>query len=453
MVNRRLLLTVGLAAILITTMACSVSLPFGTSTTSPADIATMVAATVMAGTPDAHSVPVGGVTPTTATLSPIRVSFVNTVGNLFVWSDGTLAPVQLTTSGDVLESHISPDGSLIAFTRSSDYMSFQLDVINFDGTNQRTLLSTAQIAALPKPSESLGLIPEKLVWIPGGHRLALNFRVSYEGPGLQIADPLYVLDAETGALSTLVTVGSAWNFEFSPDAQKLLITRPEGIDLYNADGTLVLANAVTHSFVNTASEYAWVARPTWAADSSAFAMGIPPVDPWGDPPSPSMAYKLSNTGAVLSSYSTEMSFKSTRITSFNPTLTKMSFTTRVGVPTDNNWALHIANLDGTGDSVLATGRFDTLPVWSPDGNHNIYEVNTGTSNQTYLGSVDAGPVLLGDVPSMIDVRWIDNSRYVISNRTGTSASLLLGTVGSGFGVIYNDPGPLTDRSFSFDVNR
>lgn len=413
----------------------------------------MVAATVMSGTPDAHSLPVVGVTPTTSTPSPIRVSFVNTARNFFVWSDGTMAPVQLTTSGDVLDSHISPDGSLIAFTRSSDFISFQLDVINFDGTNQRTLLSSSQIAALPRPNESLGLEPSKLVWIPGSHRLALNFRVSYEGPGLQIADPLYVVDAGTGALSTLVTVGSAWNFEFSPDAQKLLITRPEGIDLYNADGTLVLANVVTHSFVNTASEYAWVARPTWAADSSAFAAGIPPVDPWGDPPAPSMTYKLSNTGVVLSSYFTEMSFSSTRISSFNPTLTKMAFARRVGVPTDNNWALHIANLDGTSDTVLATGRFNTLPVWAPDGNHYIYTVNTDTSNQTYLGSVDAAPVLLGDVPSMINVRWIDNSRYVLSNRAGTSASLLLGTVGSGFGVIYNDPGPLTDRSFSFDVNR
>jgi Tol biopolymer transport system component len=408
----------------------------------------------MALSPEAHTVPTETtpLAPYVPTVSPIRVSFVNSARNLFVWSDGTGSPVQLTSSGDAIQSYVSPDGSLIVFTRSSDYISYQVDIINYDGTNQRTLLTNAQINALPRPSGAVGILPNKIAWIPGSRSVAMKFQVQFEGPGLQYLDQLYVLDTDTAALTSLITVGSSWNFVYSPDGSKILITRPEGIDLYNANGSLAVANVITHAFVNTASEYAWVAEPTWSPDGSAFAAGIPPADPWADSPAPTMIYKMSNTGVSLSTFSTTTGFFPTSST-FSPDLTKMSFTTRVGAPADNNWALHTANIDGSSDSIITTGYFKQLPVWAPDGNHYIYAVGLGASPQTYLGTVGSSPTLLGEISSIIDVRWVDSSRYVISNQTGSGASLLLGTVGSGFGVIYNDPGPFSGYPFGFDINR
>jgi hypothetical protein len=425
-------------------------------------ISTLVASTVMAGGGVAHSVEVSTGTPSSAPIEttipteavvPIRVSFVNTGHNLFVWSDGTSAPVQLTTSADVMESYISSDGSLIAFTRSTDYMNYQVDVINYDGTNQSTLLTATQINSLPRPTGSISMEPHKIAWIPGSHRMAMNFQVHYEGPGLQIADTLYVLDADTASFSPLLTVGSSWNFVISPDASKFLITRPEGIDLYNANGSLILANVITHPFVNTASEYAWVADPTWASDSSAFATGIPPQEPWVTSPAATMIYKVSNAGTIQSSFSSPAVFFPSGTTSFNPSLTKVSFSTRVGAPEDNTWALHISGLDGSADSTLATGYISDLATWAPDGLHYIYSVMTGSNKQAYLGAEGTSSILLTGITTMMDVRWIDNTRYVISNKDGTTTSLLLGVVGSGFSVIYNDTGSEPDRFFNFDVNR
>lgn len=426
-------------------------------------VSTMVAATVMAagGSPaiSTESVPSSSETGTAAlvvteeTPSPIRVSFVTTAHNLFVWSDGTGTPVQLTSSGDVHESYVSPDGSMIAFTRSVDEVNYQVDVINYDGTDQRTLLSPSQINALPRPDGSLGLEPGKVVWIPGSHVLALNFRVLFEGPGLQYAESLYTLNADTAAFSALIPVGDAWNFVFSPDGSKLVVTRPEAVDLYNANGSLVLANVITHVFINTASEYAWVGTPTWAADSSAFALGIPPQDPWTDDPEPSMIYKISSAGTVLSSSSVVTMYLSPDIVSFNSELTKMAFSVRVGAPTDNTWALHMADINGSGDTLVMNGNSSNLILWTLDGGHYLFTVRSGSTRQTFLGSSASAPLLLDEIPLALEMRWLDNSRFVVASKDGATVSLLLGSVDGSFGVIYNDPGPEPDRYFNFDVNR
>jgi Tol biopolymer transport system component len=458
MLRKRISLPIGLTIILLACVACTFIIPGGSGLSSADMASTAVAATINAltpsvgTTPEAHSAASVTLPPLAPAASPIRVSFVSTARNLYVWSDGTSAPVQLTTSGDVVKSVVSPDGSLIAFTRSADYSNFQVDVINADGTNQHTVISTAQIAALPRPVGSLGLMPNKLAWIPGSHKLALNFRILFEGPGFQTADSLYTFDMDTNSFSTLLTASETWDFFFSPDATKLLISRPEGIDLYSSSGSLIMANVITHAFVNTASEYAWTAAPVWKPDSSVFTVSVAPAEPWGDTPGPTIVYGVTNSGTVTSSFSSVMRFGQ-GIASFSPDLTRMAYLTQVGAAADNNWALHIANIDGTNDSIVTTGNITNLPVWAPDGSHYIFATMTGSTSQTYLVASGAAPVLLSEIQNLGDVRWIDNMRFVISSKSGGTTSLLLGTVGSGFGVIFNDPGPEGSQQFSFDVNR
>ncbi len=136
-----LLLTIGFFSLVVFLVSCSpVSGP------SEDKISTIVAATVMAAGSESSLVSPTATTgsPTiTPSPAPIRVSFVSTSRNLFTWVDGSGSPSQLTSSGDVSESFVSSDGNLIAMIRNADYTHFQVDVINSDGTNQRTLLSTA----------------------------------------------------------------------------------------------------------------------------------------------------------------------------------------------------------------------------------------------------------------------------------------------------------------------
>ena len=53
------------------------------------------------------------------------------------------APIALTTSGDVESAIVSPDGTQVAFTRSTDWTNYTLEVINSDGSNLRSLILPA----------------------------------------------------------------------------------------------------------------------------------------------------------------------------------------------------------------------------------------------------------------------------------------------------------------------
>ncbi len=437
--------------------SCSL-LPSG-SIPSEAEIATMVAATVMAGGPAADSAPAATETAADAVVPempvyPIRVSFVNEAGNLFVWSDGTPAPVQLTTSGDVVNSYISFDGALVAFFRSGDLFNYQLDVINFDGTNQHTLFSASAIAGFPRPADSVNLVPGQVAWVPGTHTLALNFRVQYEGPGLSYTDSLYLVDGDTGSYVTFPMTSGAWHFTYSPDGTRMLISRPQGVDLYYSSGELVLANVITHEFVNTASEFAWVAQPTWRSDSSAFAVGILPVQPWGDDAGASVVYAASNTGAPLpaSIFTVMKYYGGDPVVTFDPSLAYAAYAVPIGPLVDRNYALHINTLDGTSDTIVYNGAINDLPVWSPDSAHYIYTVGDPPIEQVLLGSFSASPLVLSAVTWVDQVEWIDDARFIVTNRSGDHDSLLLGTVVGDFSVIYNDPDASDYPSLEFDIN-
>ena len=436
--------------------ACS-SLPSG-SAPSEAEIATMVAATVMAGGPAADSAPAAteaaDVVVPEMPVYPIRVSFVNEAGNLFVWSDGSPAPVQLTTSGDVIHSYVSFDGALVAFFRSGDLLNYQLDVINFDGTNQHTLFSASAIAGFPRPAGSVNLAPGQVAWIPGTHTLALNFKVQYEGPGLAYTDSLYLVDGDTGSYVTLPMSSEAWHFTYSPDGTRLLISRPQGVDLYYSSGELVLANVITHEFVNTASEFAWIAQPTWKSDSSAFAVGILPVQPWGDDAGASAVYAASNMGAPIpASINTVMKYYGgDPVVTFDPGLTHAAYAVPIGLPSAGNYALHINTLDGTSDTIVYSGAIKDLPVWSLDGANYIFSVGLPPAEQVYLGSLTGDPALLPAVTWLNQVEWIDATRFVVSTHSGGYDSLLLGNTSGSFSVIYNDPDPTPFASLEFDIN-
>ena len=455
--RRLILIATGLVFV---SLACNLTSLAGGSASN---VETAVAATVAVLSPLETSTPIPPATPeahevlptatTSPTAAPIRISFVDSARNLYVWTDGTLAPVELVNSGDVVQSYISTDGNVIAYTRSADYTSYTLDAINTDGTNQRTLITAAAFAAMPRPSGSTGLVPYKLSWIPNRHSLGMSVRITFEGPGLQIGDTLYSVDADNGTVTTLLYAGENFNFSFSPDGSLLVITRPTGVDLYTAAGATILANVVSHEFVNTASEYAWVATPVWQNDSSNFMVVIPPKEPWVDTPGASAFWKVTSGGVATRVFSGQISFFPSGLASFNPTLTRMAFTQRLGIPTDNNWALHISNTDGSSDTVVDSGYFNQLPVWSPEGDRSVYAKKVGSANQAYLIVSGSSPVLLSDISSFIDARWLDGSRFVISSRGGSGSSLLMETVGGASGVIFNDPGISPQQEFSFDVNR
>jgi hypothetical protein len=360
----------------------------------------------------------------------------------------------LTTSGDVTSCYISSDGELVAFFRNIAGTGYQLDVVNYDGTNLRTLLSASTIASLPRSEYSIGLEPGQAAWISGTHTLGLNFKMQFEGPGSAYTDTLYLVNGDAASYSTIPTYTESWKFSFSPDGTRLLLSDAQSVDLYDSTGSLIAADVITYEFVNTASEFAWVAEPTWKADSSAFAAGILPTQPWGDDAGASVVYAATNMGAPLpASIYTVMKYNgSNPNVTFDPGLTHAAYAVPIGPLVDNNYALHINTLDGMSDTIIHIGAINDLPVWSPDGGHYIFSVGLPPTEQVFLGSFTGDPLLLPAVTWLNQLEWIDNSRFVVSTHSGGYDSLLLGDTMGSFSVIYNDPDPTDVASLEFDVN-
>jgi len=457
MKNRTRIL-IPLIVLALSAVACGISLP-GSGTIDT--VATNVAATVqaLAGTavtaltPEAHTAPTAELptVPPTPALPALRVSLVSPDRDLYVWDETMPAAVKIVDSGDVAASVISPDGAFIAFTRTSDYVNYTLEMINFDGSGQRVLMSAADFAALPRPDGAIGSTPSQLVFIPGTHTLAFNVRLAYEGPGLAFGSTLYNVNVDAPSVSSILNTGESWKFTYSPDGSKIAISQPTGIGVYNADGSVVDATVLAYPFVNTASEYAWVASPVWSADSTSLMAAVPPQDPWTEPVGNGSLWRVAADGMTgEQTMESPMMYFPSGFAFISPDLSKVIFFTRLGAPTDNQQTLHTAGVDGTTDIAYTTGQFDSTVAWSPDNLHFFYTVRDGPGTISYIGSIGGAAVPVPDINNARDLVWVDATRYLASTSASGTGSLLLGNLAAPTGVIFNGAG---SDFISFSVNR
>jgi hypothetical protein len=324
-------------------------------------------------------------------------------------------------------------------------------VINFDGTNQRVLLDAAAFAAMPRPEGSIASTPSQMEFIPNSHTLAFNVRLQYEGPGLSFGPSLHLVNVDTATISSILDVGESWKFTYSPDGTKVAISLPTKIGIYNADGSVVDDTVLVYPFVNTASEYAWVASPVWSSDSSKLMAAVPPQDPWTDPIGDGSLWLAAADGlSGEQTMSTPMMYFPGGFAYISKDLSKVLFFTRLGIATDNMQALHTASVDGTADIAYASGQFDSTVAWSPDNLHFFYTVRDGPGTISYIGIIGGAPVLVPDVNNVRDVTWVDSGRYIASTSASGTGSLLLGNISAPTGVIFNGTG---SDFINFSVNR
>ncbi|MHB8088594.1 MAG: TolB-like translocation protein [Anaerolineaceae bacterium] len=454
----------GLLVLALVSLACGISIPSGTTIDNAA---TAVAGTVnaLAGTAESlitvipHDLTVtpDDALPTLPPLveaAPLRVSFAAPDGSLYTWTEGMATAVQLVGPSGICCSFVSPDGTLIAFTRYTDYQFVALEVINSDGSNRRTLLDAAAMNALPRPDGSVGSEAGQIVWVPNSHVLAMNTRTVYEGPGLAFSENLYLINTDTNMLTTLLSTGSSsWKFFYSPDASKIAVSLPTQVDMYNADGSVLKLHEIYYDFVNTASEYAWVASPVWSADSLNLAAGVPPANPWDEVPDDSRVYRFAADGLSGEiSFQTQMPFLEGGSVAFAPDHSKFLYFTRFGVPADNTYTLNIGFFDGTPNVAYTNGGFPENPVWSADNTHFFYAIGSGGTNTPYIGQVGAAPAVIADYTNAGQIQWLDANRYLVVSQNAGVYRLLLGTIGAPTGLIF-DSGSASSNFLTFSVNR
>ncbi|OGO46137.1 MAG: hypothetical protein A2Z30_01630 [Chloroflexi bacterium RBG_16_64_43] len=431
-------------AVLIATLACVVpGLP-----TPPGldDVGTRVAATLTALAPGETTEPHGPtpegspVGPTVPAPSVLRIVYIS-AGNVWVLTAGGV-PQQITASGGAERVVISSDGLKVAYTRrGAPEATSELNSINVDGSGSALLLSTAQIDALHPLGFFVHNDINNLAFIPGSHRLAFNTRGVLEGPGLPKWDDLFVIDADSAALTTVFPAGAGGDFAFSPDGTRVAIIRPTTVGLANADGSGMSADVVTYTAVITYSEYMYYVRPLWTADSAALGLAIPSSDPLA-PATSATLWRVPAAGGPavsLATISGEFFFAQFDASALAPDLSRVAFLRATGTP--NVHHLIVANSDGSGETIYATGQLGWLG-WAPDGMHFIF--SEGAGNNIRLGGLGTAPAPLATGTRL---RWLNGSEFLYLSGSPGLWTLNRGTLGGGIEALATLAGDYTAYDF------
>lgn len=420
----------------------------GTAVSSTLTATAEATPTVATTTTASHELP--GATPIPNT-SPIKAVWVNAEHNLYTWTDGDSSFTQITSSGDAVDAKLSSDGSLVAYTRTADSQAYSLEVIRSDGTNPRTLFTHDQFLALPRIESAIDTAPSHIEWVPNSHLLAMAFRYTFEGPGSRTGHNLIVFNAEDGTLKTLLNENQDWDFSYSPDGSKIVVSLPDGIDLYDANGKLVFPpKFFGFPNINTASEYEYTPKTFWSTDSTAFAFTLPPIEPFIELPGDTRVIKINARDAsVTTPLSKEMVYLGT--ISISPDLSQIAYLQRVSSQT-GAVDLHIASLVGNADEVYLTGAHVNSFVWAPDSHHFIYALAEGPAVTAHLGQVGEAGNQLTQVTSFKEAKWLDAQRYFILDQSSAGWKIWLGELGATLQTVYSDSITVEPMGFSPSLN-
>jgi len=434
----------------IVTLACG-----ATSTLTPTlDVneaaATLVAATLAAltqnapqqpfDTPDLPAALPPEASPTFAPTMPplvLRVAYVKD-NNAWIWAEG-LGTLALTASGDVQDVRISDDGLVVAYVRESAPFSPEIWAVDNTGSNTRLLVGSADFWATytgsPGDAPS-GIGPYQFGWRPGTHILYYDTKPLFEGPGLMGYDDLHAVNADTLAKVTIFSSGDGGKFYFSTDGAQMAIVTPTSISLANADGSNLRLDVLTFAPVITYSEYLYYPSPVWAADSNALRVTIPPADPMLTPLNPTGIWHIPTDGspAVLSTNILAIPF-AWPDTAISPDLTRIAYAQSVGLPADNMRELHLANADGSADTVYMTGESLELINWLPNSTQFVFVLRgSGATRGIHVGTVGGGyTTLSADPTKMRDIAWVDDTHFLYLGSNSGIWELrynILGDVGS-----------------------
>ena len=426
-------LLLSLTILILATLACEFlppRTPVPEPTQPPEDvIATSVAATIIAGGGEAPTaeVPTEEVPIEEATPEPpsfLRIAFVKD-GDVWYWEEGSAA-TQLTSLGDVVSVYLSSDGLVAAFIRQHDWNNEEIYAVNTDGTNVRPLVTLADFAGMVFHKDAISAVPYRIAWVPGTHTLAFNTRMTFEGPGLILPDELRLVDADTVTLSVLMPPGTAGDFYYSHDGSQIALVNSTMISVVDSAGGN-RRDLLTFPIVITYSEYNYYPPVVWSADNSFLRASIPPADPLAAPPDPTTIWHLPADGSPPTPLTTiaKVPFFHDAV-HLSPYAGKISYLTEVSPGAPPIVDLHIANADSSGDVIYNSGdrRFE---AWSTDEEHFIF---TEAGHYPKVGRIGDPPQDLLGITLMLNVSWVDETRFLYINRLSGSWELWLRELGT-----------------------
>ncbi|TFG47696.1 MAG: hypothetical protein E4H33_05460 [Anaerolineales bacterium] len=362
-------------------------------------------------------------------------------GDVWYWEEGGAA-AQLTALGDVVNVYLSSDGQVVAFVRQFDWNNLEIHAVNTDGTNIHPLVTLADFATMITIPDAISAVPYRIGWVPGTHTLAFNTRMTFEGPGLILPDELRLVDAETNTLSVLLAPGTAGDFYFSPDGSQIALVTGDQISVVDVNGSN-RRDVLTFPVMITYSEFTYYPPVVWSPDSTYLRASIPPHDPLADPPELTTIWHIPADGSppnILMTISIAPFFNSE--VQISPDAGKVAYSSMVTPGSPPIVDLHITNADGSADVIYDSGdrRFHS---WSTDGEHFIF---SEAGHYPKIGRIGYPPLDLTGITLLVDVSWVDETRFLYLDRLSGSWELWLRELGS--------PGTLlastTGESINFD---
>jgi len=413
-----------LTILLITSLACEY-LPTPEPELPPGDvIATSVAATIAAGAGDPATDEPEAPPDTPEPPPLLRIVYVKD-GDVWYWEEGGPHLV-LTALGDVNDAYLSSDGQMVAFVRQFDWNNLEIYGVNTDGSNLHPLVTLADFATMVSMPDAISAVPFRIAWVPGTHILAFNTRMTFEGPGLILPDELRLVDADSVTLSVLMAPGTAGDFYYSPDGTQIALVNSTMVSVVDADGSN-RRDLLTFPFVMTYSEYAYYPPVVWSADSNFMRVSIPPADPLLVPPDPTTIWHLPADGSGASSLTTitGVPFFHNAVT-ISPEMSKLAYLSMVTPGAPPIVDLHLANADGSGDIIYDSGdRY--FEAWASDGEHFIF---TEGGYNPKIGRMGDPPLVITGINQMVNINWVDETRYLYLNRLSGSWELWLRELGT-----------------------
>jgi hypothetical protein len=434
------------SAVLLAALACA--LPGGGALD---DVATSVAATLTAVSPAFETLapPAGVEIPTETAILPsptagppvLRIVYVDG-GNVNLIEAGG-APVVLAAAGNADRLAISSDGSRVAYTRLLAVGAApELWVVSTDGSSDAALLTQAQVNALhPLPGGTVGVDLNLMAFLPGTHTLLFNTRAIPEFVGLFKFDDVLAIDVDGGAVTTILAAGTGGDFAPSPSGDRIVVTRPDSIGLVNPDGSGHYPGLVGYAPVTTYSEFQYYAEPVWTGDSSAVGFVIPSSDPLA-PATFGDIWIITSAGEVAEhpgDVSGEVYFSQTGGVLLSPDHSRVAFR-RETAP--NTYDLYIANRDGTGESLYASGDIQ-WQGWAPDSTHFVF--SSGGPLNLQLGALGAAPAPLVNGTGL---RWINATDFLFLSGSFGAWTLQQGSTGAAAAPLDSPAGDFV--SFDFD---
>ena len=378
-------------------------------------------------------------------------------GTLFcAGSSGT--PQTLATGQGLTGPLISPDGQIVAYEVVVSAGVAQLWVAGIAEGGAAPHLLVGQ-DKLPSADKSQINSPHHYEWLAGTHTLV--FDTGYiptggpGGPGEYINADLWTANADTDAVASVLKAGSAGAFEVSPDGHTVAVSRGQGLDLVNADGSNYHQNVIKFPTIITYSEYTYKPHPQWSADGTYFSVAIPSADPMAADSSVSI-YKISVDGTVAPKTKQPGNFVFGGRIAPQIAPNGQSVVFSRGDTSGGPDVLHMLTIQS---GAAADNAFDTQagPVgwgWSPDSQVYAYTVvPSGGAGKGYATGpgVEKPHAFADHLTAVNDLRWVNGNTVVFLGQiSGGGWALYRQTTGADPSAVQSVVTGLTD-SATMDV--